>query len=56
MLKSFLSDAGSMASNEKLIDWSARKFKTKVVDKVSKIIAEKNVLLQEKVHVMIELI
>ena len=45
-----------MESNEKLMDWSGRRFQNKVVDKVSITIAEEKVQLQEKVQVMIELI
>ena len=49
-------NVGSVESIDKLMDWSARRFETKVVDKVSITITEKKVQLQERVQIMIELI
>lgn len=40
-------NAGNIESNEKLMDWLVERFKNKVVDKVSIIIAKPKVQLQE---------
>lgn len=42
-------NVGNIESNEKLMDWSTRRFETKIVDKVSITIVEQKVQLQERV-------
>ena len=45
-----------MESNEKIMNWSMRRFENKVLEKVSITILKKEVQLKERIRVMIELI
>ena len=45
-----LVNVGDIETNEKLIDWSAKKFENKVVEKVSTTIVEQKFQLQECVQ------